>query len=101
MAQVLKRFKPLFDRVLIQKAVAETKSKGGIVIPEKALGKVIHGTVVAVGPGHRTEDGSFIQPSVNVGDDVLLPEYGGMKVNFENEEFFLYRDSELLGKFDK
>lgn len=46
---------PLFDRVLIKKAEAITKTKGGIVIPEKAQGKILQGTVVAVGPGQRKE----------------------------------------------
>jgi len=46
---------PLFDRVLIKKAEAVTKTKGGIVIPEKAQGKILQGTVVAVGPGQRKE----------------------------------------------
>lgn len=50
-----KRLIPLFDRVLIQKAEAVTKTKGGIVIPEKAQAKVLHGTVVAVGPGSRNQ----------------------------------------------
>jgi hypothetical protein len=52
---VAKRLIPLFDRVLIQKAEAVTKTKGGIVIPEKAQAKVLHGTVVAVGPGSRNQ----------------------------------------------
>jgi chaperonin GroES len=52
---VAKRLIPLFDRVLIQKAEAVTKTKGGIVIPEKAQSKVLRGTVVAVGPGARNQ----------------------------------------------
>lgn len=51
----IKRLLPLFDRVLIRKAEALTKTKGGIVIPEKAQAKVLEGTVVAVGPGSRTQ----------------------------------------------
>ena len=54
-AGALKRFIPMFDRVLIERAEAMTKTKGGIVIPEKAQQKVLQGTVVAVGPGARTE----------------------------------------------
>jgi len=55
-----KRLIPLFDRVLIQRAEAVTKTKGGIVIPEKAQGKVLTGTVVAVGPGSRNSVSSII-----------------------------------------
>lgn len=54
-SNVAKRLIPLFDRVLIQKAEAVTKTKGGIVIPEKAQAKVLRGTVVAVGPGSRNQ----------------------------------------------
>jgi hypothetical protein len=54
-SNLAKRLIPLFDRVLIQKAEAVTKTKGGIVIPEKAQAKVLHGTVVAVGPGSRNQ----------------------------------------------
>lgn len=46
---------PMFDRVLVLRAEAITKTKGGIVIPEKSQGKVLHGTVVAVGPGARSQ----------------------------------------------
>lgn len=54
-ASALRRFIPMFDRVLIERAEAITKTKSGIVIPEKAQQKVLKGTVVAVGPGQRTE----------------------------------------------
>ncbi|CAG0881035.1 unnamed protein product [Darwinula stevensoni] len=99
MAGALKRFMPLFDRVLVEKAAAEVTTKGGIMIPEKALGKVLQGTVVAVGPGARSEKGEVIPLSVHVGDQVLLPEYGGTKVNLDDKDYFLFRDTDLLGKF--
>lgn len=96
-----KRLVPLFDRVLIQRAEAVTKTKGGIVIPEKAQGKVLTGTVVAVGPGSRNSDGQHIPVSVQVGDQVLLPEYGGTKVELaENKEFQLFRESDILAKIE-
>lgn len=53
LAAAAKRLIPMFDRVLVLRAEAVTKTKGGIVIPEKSQGKVLHGTVVAVGPGSR------------------------------------------------
>jgi len=70
------------------------------MIPEKAQGKVAEGTVVAVGAGARGENGSVSPVCVKVGDKVLLPEYGGTKVVLDEEEFFLFRDGDLLGKFD-
>merc|ERR1712027_86610 len=68
----LKRFIPMLDRVLVQRAEAVTKSKGGILIPEKAQSKVLEGTVVAAGPGARNADGAHVPMGVEVGDKVLL-----------------------------
>merc|ERR1712045_427771 len=93
---VAKRVIPLFDRVLIQRAAAETKTKGGLYIPEKAQAKVNEGLVVAVGPGGRSESGATIPMSVAVGDKVLLPEFGGAKLEMEGEEFQLFRESDLV-----
>ena len=59
----LKKFRPLFDRVLIERIAAETKSKGGIMLPEKSIGKVLEGKVVACGPGKR-DDVSCISPAL-------------------------------------
>ena len=96
---MLKRFRPLLDRVLIERVAAETKSKGGILLPEKALGKVLEGKVIACGPGRRNDKGDIIPPNVNVGDHVLLPEFGGTKIELEEKEYHLFRDNELLAKF--
>ncbi|XP_076030273.1 10 kDa heat shock protein, mitochondrial-like [Oratosquilla oratoria] len=101
MAGALRRLIPLFDRVVIQKAEAITKTTGGILIPEKSQAKVLTGQVVAVGPGARNEDGDVIPPSVEVGDEVLLPEYGGTKITLEDQDYFIYRDSDFLAKFGK
>lgn len=60
LAAAAKRLIPMFDRVLVLRAEAVTKTKGGIVIPEKSQGKVLHGTVVAVGPGSRNSVSKFI-----------------------------------------
>jgi len=73
------------NRVLVQRLAAETKTKGGIMLPEKSLGKVLQGTVVSVGPGSRLDSGTVVPPAVAVGDKVLLPEYGGTKVNLNDE----------------
>merc|ERR1712142_55062 len=100
MAQAFKKFIPMFDRVLVERFLPEVKTKGGILIPEKAQGKVIEATVVAVGSGARTETGSVVPPCVKVGDKVLLPEYGGTKVVIDEQDYLLFRDSDLLGKFE-
>jgi len=72
------------------------------MLPESSLKKTNEGLVVAVGEGVRDADGETIPNSVKVGEKVLLPEYGGTKLNFEtDEEYILIRDSEILGKFVK
>merc|ERR1712004_72224 len=97
----LKRFIPLFDRILVQRAEAMTKTKGGIIIPEKSQGKVLEGTVVAAGPGARNDKGDTVPMSIRVGDTVLLPEYGGTKLEIESKEYSLLRESDIMAKFAK
>lgn len=69
------------------------------MIPEKAQGKVQSATVVAVGPGARNDKGEIVPPSVKEGDKVLLPEYGGTKIEIEDKEYYIFRDTDLLGKW--
>eukprot|EP00808_Paulinella_micropora_P008602 g81351.t1 len=99
MAGAVKRFVPLMDRVLVKRAVAETKTAGGIILPQSAQSKLNQGKVIAVGDGYRTSEGKILPSLVKVGDTVMLPEYGGTKVDFggDNEEYTLYRDTDLLG----
>lgn len=99
---MIKRVIPLLDRVLIQRAEALTQSKGGIVIPESAQSKVSQGTVVAVGPGGRNKNGDLIPISLNIGDNVLLPEFGGTKVKLDDDkEYHLFRENDILAKLEK
>lgn len=99
MAGVIKRFVPLFDRILVERFAPEVKTKGGVLLPEKSQGKVLEATVLAVGPGARNDKGEFIPPSVSIGEKVLLPEYGGTKINFDDKEYYIFRDGDILGKF--
>lgn len=105
MAISAKRLIPLFDRVLVQKAEAVAKTKGGIVIPEKGQSKVLKGTVVAVGPGHKNDTGGYTPLEIKVGDNVLLPEYGGRKIKLEtgeqdSKEYHIFREEEILAKLE-
>ncbi|KAF7994732.1 hypothetical protein HCN44_004204 [Aphidius gifuensis] len=100
-ASFAKKVFPLLDRVLVQRAEAITKTKGGIIIPENAQAKVLKATVIATGPGARNQQGEHVPLSVKVGDTVLLPEYGGTKVNLEEDkEFHLFRESDILAKIE-
>lgn len=101
MARALKSFAPLFDRVLVQRFAAETKTKGGLLIPEKSQGKMLDAKVVAVGPGIHSSKGDLIPVNVSVGDRVILPEYGGTKVVLDEQEYFLFRNQDILGKIQQ
>lgn len=76
-----------------------SQTAGGIFLPDSKLGKTNEGEVVAVGPGRVTETGSKVPVNVIVGDTVLLPEYGGQTLNIGDEELSLFRDEDILGKF--
>jgi len=99
-ATIAKKIIPLFDRVLVQRMAAETKSKGGILIPEKAQSKTLEATVVACGPGLRNEAGIHLPMAVQVGDKVLLPEFGGAKLEMEGAEFHIFREADIVAKLE-
>jgi len=99
-AAAIKRLLPLADRVLVQRVAAEVKTKGGIILPETDK-KVKNATVVAVGPGTVTEKGEVVPCGIQVGDQVLLPDFGGVKVEVDTGvDMYLYREGELLGKWE-
>eukprot|EP00743_Colponemidia_sp_Colp-15_P002167 GILK01002352.1.p1 GENE.GILK01002352.1~~GILK01002352.1.p1 ORF type:complete len:101 (+),score=16.76 GILK01002352.1:54-356(+) len=93
----LKRLVPLFDRILLERVQAPTKTVGGVLLPETAQTKLNQAKVIAVGPGARNRDGNVVPVSVAVGDVVLLPEYGGMNVKLGDKEYVLHRDDEIIG----
>lgn len=83
--------------MLIQRVKAEQKTASGILLPEKSVEKLSEGLVVSVGEGALQRDGkSRIAPSVKAGDKVLLPAYGGSNIKVGEDEYTLFRDSELL-----
>ena len=92
----IRKLKPLFDRVLVQRAENVAKI-GSIYVPETAQNKMSEGLVIATGPGARNQAGETVKMSVKEGDKVLLPEYGGEKIKMDEKEFFLFRETELLG----
>lgn len=92
------KIEPLFDRVLVKKIEADTQTKGGIMLPENQS-KTNNGTVIAVGSGSRSRDGDFHKPILKAGDKVMLPEYGGNKVDIDGETHYVYRESDIIGKW--
>ena len=93
-----KAIRPLMNRVVIKKAEALTKTKGGIILTSGKEERLNFGTVMAVGPGKTLDNGTLRETFVKVGDTVLLPEYGGAKVTLAgDEELFIYRDDDIMG----
>lgn len=92
---------PLLDRVLVQRVKAETKTASGIFLPESSVKELNEGKVLAVGPGALDKDGKRVAMGVATGDRVLIPQFGGSPVKVGEEEFTLYRDSEILAKINE
>jgi chaperonin GroES len=91
---------PLGDRVLVKRAPKELQTASGIYLPADKTKDPNEGEVVAVGPGERDVTGQLHPTSLQKGDQVLLPEYGGTKVKIGQDEMFLFRESDILAKFD-
>ena len=90
--------RPLLNRVVVRKAEALTKTKGGIILTSGKEERLNFGTVMAVGPGKQLENGALRPTMVAVGDTVLLPEYGGSKVTLaDDQELYIYRDDDIMG----
>lgn len=88
--------RPLGDRVVLRAAQREEKTTSGIVLPDTAKEKPQEAEVVAVGPG-RYEDGKLIAVSVAVGDRVIFSKYSGTEIKFDNEEYLIVREADILG----
>ena len=89
--------KPLHDRVVVKPLDQETKSKGGIIIPDTAKEKPMEGKVVAVGAGARGEDGRLIKPDVKKGDRILFGKWSGTEIKVEGEDLLIMKESDILG----
>jgi chaperonin GroES len=91
------KLRPLQDRILVKRVEEETKTKGGIIIPDTAKEKPAEGRIVAVGNGKTGDDGKRIPLSVKEGDRVLFGKYSGTEVKVEGEEYVIMREDDILG----
>lgn len=91
------KFKPLHDRILLKPVAAETRTKGGLIIPDTAQEKPMQGEVVAVGKGRRLEDGRLQPLDVKVGDKVLYGKWSGTEVKIGGEERVILKEEDLFG----
>ena len=91
------KFRPLHDRVVVQRVAEDTKTAGGIIIPDTATEKPSEGKVVAVGPGTRNDDGSYNKLDVKKGDRVLFGKWGGTEVKIDGKELLIMKESDIMG----
>jgi chaperonin GroES len=91
------KLRPLQDRILVQRVEEETKTKGGIIIPDTAKEKPAEGKVVAVGNGKLGDDGKRVALEVKKGDRILFGKYSGTEVKIEGEEYLIMREEDVLG----
>jgi chaperonin GroES len=90
-------FRPMQDRVVVQRIEATEKTAGGIIIPDSAKEKPQEGEVIAVGPGARNEQGQLVPLDVKPGDRVLFGKWTGTEVKIEGQDLLIMKESELLG----
>lgn len=90
-------FRPLHDRVVVRRVEEETKTAGGIIIPDTAKEKPQEGEVVAVGPGARNEKGEVQSLDVKPGDRVLFGKWSGTEVKVGGEELLIMKESDIMG----
>jgi len=91
------QLKPLQDRVVVQRLDEETKTAGGIIIPDNHTEKPSQGKILAVGTGYRNTDGSVRALDVKVGDTVLFGKYSGTTVKVEGKDVLVMKEEEILG----
>ena len=95
------KFRPLHDRVVVKRVEEDTKTKGGIIIPETAQEKPMQGKIIAVGPGGRDEAGKLIPIDLMKGDTILFGKWSGTEVKIDGEELLIMKESDVMGVLDK
>ena len=91
------KFRPLHDRVVVRRLDEETKTAGGIIIPETAQEKPSQGEIVAVGQGARGDDGKIVALDVKVGDRVIFGKWSGTEVKIDGQDLLIMKESDIMG----
>ena len=91
------KFCPLHDRVVVRRVEADTKSAGGIIIPDSAQEKPAEGEIVSVGTGGRDEAGKLVPMDVKAGDRVLFGKWSGTEVKIGGEDLLIMKESDVMG----
>ena len=95
------KFKPLHDRVLVKRVEQDTKTAGGIIIPDTVQEKPMEGKVIAVGTGTREEGGKVTPLDVKAGDKILFGKWSGTEVTIEGDELIIMKESDIMGIITK
>ncbi len=96
-----KKIRPLSDRIVVQPRELETKTAGGIVIPDTAdKDKPIQGTVIAIGTG-KYVDGKLLPLQVQVGDKILFGKYAGTNIKLDDKEYLVMREEDVMGVLEE
>jgi len=95
------KVRPLHDRLIVRRLGEETKSAGGIIIPDTAKEKPLEGEVIAVGNGKILEDGSVRPLDVKAGDTVIFSKYAGTEIKIDGEDLLMMREEDVLGVIEQ
>jgi chaperonin GroES len=95
------KIRPLNDRILVKRVESETKTAGGIIIPDSAKEKPAEGEVIAVGLGKLNDKGERVALEVKKGDRVLFSKYGGTDIKVEGIDYLIMREDDILGVIEK
>jgi len=94
------KVRPLNDRILVRRVDQESKTAGGIIIPDAAKEKPQNGEVVAAGPGKAKNDGTRIPLEVSAGNRILFSKYAGSDIKIDGEEYIIMREDDVLAIID-
>ena len=94
------QFRPLHDRIVLKRIEADSKTTGGIIIPDTAQEKPSQGEVIAVGPGGRDEAGKLTPIDLKVGDVVLFGKWSGTEVKIDGQDLLIMKESDIMGVLD-
>jgi chaperonin GroES len=95
------KFRPLNDRILVKRIEAETRTAGGLIIPDTAKEKPLEGEVIAVGPGRRMDDGQVREVAVKPGERILFGKYAGDEIKLDGVEHMIIREDDVLAVVER
>ncbi len=95
------KFRPLHDRVLVRRVEEDTKTAGGIIIPDTAQEKPMEGEIISAGSGAKSEDGTVTPLDVKKGDRVLFGKWSGTEVKVDGKDLLIMKESDIMGIIEK